>query len=159
MTFALRQADLSDLDKLISFNIAHAQEVEDKPLIAAVLDGGIRHLLAHPEEGFYLLAESTTDTANTVTAGILMVTTEWSDWRNGRFWWIQSVYVAPEFRRQGVYGRMHDWVREQAQQEAECCGLRLYVEKENTSAQAAYLGKGMHETYYRLYEEVFNPQQ
>ena len=156
MTFALRKAGLDDLDTLVNFNIAHAREVEDKALSAAVLDGGIRHLLAHSEEGFYILAENTTANQATVTAGILMVTTEWSDWRNGRFWWIQSVYVAPDFRRQGVYGRMHDWVREQAQQETQCCGLRLYVEKENTAAQAAYVGKDMRETYYRLYEEVFN---
>ena len=104
---ALRRATLADLETLIRFNIAHADEVEDKGLSAATLDGGIRHLMDHPQEGFYIVAESTDHGTAPVTAGILMVTTEWSDWRNGRFWWIQSVYVAKAFRRQGVYGLMH----------------------------------------------------
>ena len=159
MTLALRAATLDDLDTLVAFNIAHAQEVEDKGLDAKVLKSGIHHLMTHPQEGFYIVAEDRVDTAGNnhgaTTAGILMVTTEWSDWRNGRFWWIQSVYVAPDYRRQGVYARMHQWVREQAVREEQCCGLRLYVEKENSGAQAAYIGQGMSETYYRLYEEVF----
>jgi len=159
VTLELRAATVEDLDTLVAFNIAHAQEVEDKGLDPEVLDSGIRHLMMHPKEGFYIVAENkgtpAGDNNGAETAGILMVTTEWSDWRNGRFWWIQSVYVAPNFRRQGVYGRMHQWVREQALREAQCCGLRLYVEKENSGAQAAYVGQGMSETYYRLYEEVF----
>ena len=84
-----------------------------------------------------------------------MLTFEWSDWRNGRFWWIQSVYVAPEHRRKGVYTALHEHVRNAARADKECCGLRLYVERENTGAQATYLAMGMVETHYRLYEEEF----
>ena len=68
----------------------------------------------------------------------LMVTYEWSDWRNGRFWWIQSVYVLPQFRRGGVYSQLHSWVRDAALADGNACGIRLYVEKRNAGAQATY---------------------
>ena len=84
-----------------------------------------------------------------------MVTFEWSDWRCGRFWWIQSVYVAAEARRQGVYSALHAAVRERARSDPEGCGIRLYVEQENVGAQRTYAVLGMAETHYRIYEEEF----
>lgn len=84
-----------------------------------------------------------------------MVTFEWSDWRNGRFWWIQSVYVDAAHRRQGVYSALHEAIRRRAEEDPQGCGIRLYVEVENVNAQATYRQLGMSETHYRLYEEEF----
>lgn len=84
-----------------------------------------------------------------------MITKEWSDWRNGLFWWIQSVYVKPEYRRQGIYRRMYRFVKDLAENHPEVCGCRLYVEKENTVAQSTYSALGMTETHYKLFEEEF----
>ncbi len=86
-------------------------------------------------------------------AASLMLTTEWSEWRNGFFWWIQSVYVRPSQRGRGHYRRLHEQVRALAAREPEVCGLRLYVERENTGAQATYRALGMFETHYLLFEE------
>lgn len=146
----VRPATAGDTERLVDFNRAMAEESEDKGLDVATLRRGVGHLLAHPAEGFYLMAERHGE-----PAGALMVTYEWSDWRNGRFWWIQSVYVRPEHRRRGVYRALHDHVRERARRDAEACGLRLYVERENTGAMATYRALGMVETRYRMYEEEF----
>ena len=113
---------------------------------------GSNYLLAHADEGFYLVAEQDGE-----LVGTLMVTFEWSDWRNGRFWWIQSVYVPQAFRRRGVYRAMHQAVRTLAGQDPQACGLRLYVERDNAVAQRTYQDIGMVETHYRLYEELFSP--
>jgi ribosomal protein S18 acetylase RimI-like enzyme len=83
-----------------------------------------------------------------------MVTTEWSDWRNGIFWWIQSVYVRPEHRRRGIYTKMYDYVKNLAADMPDVLGFRLYVEKDNIEAQKTYHALGMNETYYKLYEEI-----
>jgi len=110
-----------------------------------------------PRDGFYLIAEVPQETASTsekaqVAAGTLMVTTEWSDWRNAHFWWIQSVYVLPQYRRKGLYSALHNEVAARARA-ANACGLRLYVEKANAGAQATYRKHGMDETYYLMFED------
>ncbi|MFA4838221.1 MAG: GNAT family N-acetyltransferase [Candidatus Neomarinimicrobiota bacterium] len=102
--FHIRIAEPKDADDLIEFNIAMAKETENKILPPEIITAGVHNLFAHPEySGFYLVAET-----NGEIAGALMVTTEWSDWRNGLFWWIQSVYVKPKFRRQGIYRKMYE---------------------------------------------------
>ena len=151
MNYRIRTAVRSDVDLLARFNQAMAQESEDKPLDLDRIKAGIVGLLERPAEGYYLIAED----PRGEPAGALMLTFEWSDWRNGRFWWIQSVYVRPEFRRKGVYSALHEHVRNAARADSESCGLRLYVERENTGAQATYRAMGMVETHYRLYEEEF----
>ncbi len=168
----LRPALQSDIDLLVEFNRAHAAEVEDKGLNPEVLRKGISHLMAEPRDGFYLIAETLTlpgrtarqtgqQTSQQTTdessqrfepAGILMVTKEWSDWRNAHFWWIQSVYVHPGHRRKGLYSALHNEVARQAR-EANACGLRLYVEKNNLNAQATYRSHGMEATYYLMFED------
>lgn len=145
-----RPARSDEAGLLVEFNRAMAEESEDKGLDTTVLQRGVRYLLDHPADGFYLIAER-----NGEVAGSLMVTYEWSDWRNGRFWWIQSVYVLPAHRRRGVYRVLHDKVRDMAGADAEACGLRLYVERDNHGAMATYRALGMHETHYRMYEEEF----
>jgi ribosomal protein S18 acetylase RimI-like enzyme len=146
----VRPATAADVPRLVEFNRAMAAESEDKGLDLAVLQRGVEYLIAHPAEGFYLMAER-----DGHIAGSLMVTFEWSDWRCGRFWWIQSVYVVPEHRRRGVYSQMHDRVRRRALEDPLACGLRLYVERENDGAMATYRALAMVETHYRLYEEEF----
>jgi ribosomal protein S18 acetylase RimI-like enzyme len=148
----VRPAAADDADLLVEFNRAMAEESEDKGLDTATLRRGVDYLLRHPEEGFYLMAERHGE-----AAGSLMVTYEWSDWRNGRFWWIQSVYTLPQHRRQGVYRALHDHVRELARRDPRACGLRLYVERDNSGAMGTYRALGMTETRYRLYEEEFQP--
>jgi ribosomal protein S18 acetylase RimI-like enzyme len=152
VNYVIRPALPADIDLLVHFNHAMAQESEDKPLDLARLKAGLAALFEHPDDGYYIVAEA----ANGERVGALMVTFEWSDWRNGRFWWIQSVYVVPEYRRLGVYRALHDHVRAAAHRDSQCCGLRLYVERENTGAQATYRAMGMVETHYRLYEEEFD---
>ena len=145
-----RAARKADAPMLIGFNIALASETEDKKLNATTISSGVERLFDLPQYGFYIVAE-----INGAMAGSLLITYEWSDWRDGLFWWIQSVYVHPEFRRRGVYRALHSFARELAKRDNEVRGLRLYVEGENSGAHRAYEQLGMAETSYRFFEEVF----
>jgi len=144
----IRLATPADAGVLIEFNAAMALETEGKELLPDVIGAGVRSLLGNPAAGFYLLAEE--DSA----VGSLMITKEWSDWRNGTFWWIQSVYVRPQFRRQGVYKSLYRHVQELAANDPKVCGFRLYVERENSRAQATYSALGMKQTHYLVFEEL-----
>lgn len=146
----VRAANANDVEFIVASNKAMAAETEDTGLDIQVLTRGITHLLQNPAEGFYLVAQ-----CNQEPAGTLMVTFEWSDWRAGRFWWIQSVYVSPDYRRQGVYTALHAAVRDRAGLDALACGIRLYVEQENFNAQHTYRHLGMYKTHYQLFEELF----
>lgn len=150
----LRLADARDVDALVEFNRAMARETEEKELAPGVLTAGVESLLKNPVYGFYVVAEAADDGGQTKMAGSLMVTYEWSDWRNGLFWWIQSVYVRPQFRRRGVYRKLYEFVKARAARQENVCGFRLYVEKENVVAQQTYRRLGMTETYYKMFEEV-----
>jgi ribosomal protein S18 acetylase RimI-like enzyme len=145
----IRRAVSDDAQVLIDFNRAMALETEGKDLLPEVVGAGVRGLLQNPAAGFYVVAQ-----AEGSVIGALMLTKEWSDWRNGSFWWIQSVYVRPEHRRRGVYRRLYRHVQELAAADNSVCGFRLYVERENTDAQAVYRRLGMGETHYRVYEEL-----
>ena len=134
---------------LVEFNCAMALETERKELLPEVIGAGVRALLANPAAGFYVVAE-----AEGRVVGALLITKEWSDWRNGTFWWIQSVYVRPDFRRQGVYKTLYRHVQAMAANATGVCGFRLYVERENSRAQSTYLSLGMKETHYRVFEEL-----
>ena len=146
----VRRAVAADLDSLTRFNAAMAAETEGKALAADTLRAGIRAALDNPALGFYLLAE-----IDGRPAGQLLITAEWSDWRNAWFWWIQSVYVAPEFRRRGVYRALERRVRQQALAAGNICGLRLYVDRDNRAAQQVYVNLGMALSHYDLYEVEF----
>jgi len=145
----IRPAGPEDAGTLVEFNAAMALETEGLELDRARLTRGVAALLADAERGRYVILEK----AGRAVAA-LMLTREWSDWRNGFFWWIQSVYVRPEARRRGHYRRLYEHVHALASQEPGVCGLRLYVERENHPARATYEKLGMHETAYRLYEIV-----
>ena len=150
----LRLADERDVRALMEFNLAMARETESKDLAVDVLTAGVEYLLRNPRHGFYVVAEHDKAERRGEVIGSLMVTYEWSDWRNGVFWWIQSVYVKPEFRRQGVYKRLYEFVKALAANEAGVRGFRLYVEKENHPAQQTYKRLGMTETHYKMLEEL-----
>lgn len=145
----IRRGEMRDAAVIAQFNAQMARETEGKELIPEVIGAGVRRLIETPSLGFYLVAEH----EGRVVA-CLMITNEWSDWRNGLFWWIQSVYVDAAFRRQGVYRRMYEEVRSLAKADAGVCGFRLYVEKENETAHATYASLGMKETDYFMYEEL-----
>ena len=145
----IRRATQRDAAALVAFNSAMALETERKLLLPRVIGAGVRGLLRRPDSGFYTVAEL----GGEVVAA-LMITKEWSDWRNGDFWWIQSVYVRPEFRRQGIYSRLYRHVQALAARSRAVCGFRLYVERHNRRAQATYRASGMKRTHYLVYEAL-----
>ena len=145
----IRRALRQDAAELAEFNLQMARETEGVELIPEVIAAGVRGMIDHPERGFYLVVELD----NGIQAS-LMITYEWSDWRNGTFWWIQSVYVRPAYRRQGLYRELYTHVKELAEQADSVCGFRLYVERDNQAAQRTYRQLGMQETDYRIFEEL-----
>lgn len=144
----VRPARADDLDVLVGFAIAMARETEGKVLSDATLRPGIAAALADPERGRFFVVED-----DGAVAATLMLTREWSDWRNGWFWWIQNVYVGQAYRRRGHYRRLHAHVEAMARHDPTVCGIRLYVEQENHAARTTYAACGMAETHYRLYEQ------
>lgn len=144
----VRPAVESDAKTIVAFNCAMALETENKILSHEIISRGVASLLNDPAKGFYLVAEN-----RELVIGCLMITREWSDWRNASFWWIQSVYVKPEFRRKGVYRNLYQSVKSMACLQKDVCGYRLYVERENLTAQKTYERLGMKESCYKLYEE------
>lgn len=145
----VRDAHPADQPALVQWNQAMAWETERKALDPSVLARGVATMLAEPRRGFYLIAERAGE-----AVGCLMVTYEWSDWRAGDFWWIQSVYVTPDARRGGVFRALYAEVAQRAQR-AGAVGLRLYVESDNQRAQATYAQLGMAACHYLMYEQGF----
>jgi ribosomal protein S18 acetylase RimI-like enzyme len=146
---SVRLATLDDAGALVAFNSAMALETERKQLLPRVIGAGVPALLRNPDSGFYVIAEAAGG-----VVGALMITKEWSDWRNGDFWWIQSVYVLPEFRRRGVYKRLYRHVEQLAARDPGVCGFRLYVDSGNRKAQAVYRALGMERTRYLVFENL-----
>jgi GNAT superfamily N-acetyltransferase len=147
-TVTIRHAERRDIAVIAEWNVAMAWETEQKRLDIHVLTRGVTAVFDESRRGFYLIAE-----LDGCPAGCLLVTYEWSDWRNGDFWWIQSVYVAAEARRSGVFRAMHAAVVQRAA-DAGAVGLRLYVETENKRAQGTYQKLGMDPCHYLMYEQM-----
>lgn len=146
---AIRQAVPTDLEVLVAGNLAMALETESLRLDAATVRPGVEALLGGRAPGAYWVAERGTE-----TVGQLMITYEWSDWRNAPVWWVQSVYVQPGSRGQGVYRSLYRHVRAAAQH-AGAAGMRLYVDTTNTRAQSVYTALGMNGGHYRVFEDMF----
>ncbi len=146
---AIRKAGVADAGAISRFNQAMALETEGRALVPALVDAGVLRLLTEPSLGFYVVAG---DGERIVAC--LLVTHEWSDWRNCLFWWIQSVFVESGWRRRGVYSALYRFVRQLADADAGVCGFRLYVEKENAVAQETYAALGMVQTDYLIYEQM-----
>ena len=147
MDINIRKAALADLPIVADFNVRLAQESEGLGLDAACVEAGVAAVLTNPAKGIYYVAEA----AGTV-AGQLMITYEWSDWRNGNIWWIQSVYVKPEFRRAGVFRALFNHLQDLARSREDVCSLRLYMHADNTRARQSYERLGMTHTKYEVFE-------
>ncbi len=144
----IRLAEPTDRELIIAGNQKMALETESRTLDELTVTKGVDTVFADPTKGQYYIAE-----VDGKPAGQLMITTEWSDWRNRDFWWIQSVYILPEFRRNGVYSAMHRKIRELAQENGSVCGIRLYVDEDNIRAQKTYHSQGMIQARYLMFEE------
>ena len=147
----IRNATLHDLEIIVEFNSAMARETEKIQLNSLTVQEGVRNLLTDDELGFYLIAD-----INDKPVGLVLITTEWSDWRNGFFWWLQSVFVHPDFRHKNVYDRLHKKVAKLAITKGNVKGLRLYVDGENSLAQKVYKSMGMKLSHYVFFEDEWN---
>lgn len=143
-------AKIDDANILADFNVKMAKETEDKNLNFDLVLDATKKVINSNDKGFYLIAK-----LNNVPVGSLLITYEWSDWRNGYFWWIQSVYVIPEYRKRGIFKDLYNFVKDIAKKNKDVCGLRLYVDRDNTTAQKVYKNLGMIETNYVMMEEEF----
>lgn len=146
MDITIRNAESSDWATIAEFNRALAAETEDKLLDWETLASGVRRVLADEAKGRYFIAE----TGGRIV-GMTMITYEWSDWRDGWIWWIQSVYVHPDFRGRGIFARLYRHI-EACAAEAGTRAVRLYVLKNNIRARAIYEKLGMHESGYTVLE-------
>ncbi|MCZ6602962.1 MAG: GNAT family N-acetyltransferase [Planctomycetota bacterium] len=142
----IREGSLQDLETIVAFNAALAEESEGLTPDRSTLTEGVKALLEDPAKGRYYLAE-----VDGSVVGQLAVTFEWSDWRNGMFLWLQSVYIAAEHRRKGVFTSLYRHVEQLASRPG-YCGIRLYVHDENETARATYLRRGMVSSGYEVLE-------
>lgn len=148
--FSIRDARPSDADTIAEFNVKMAMETEGRPLDPELINPGVRAVLEDSSRGRYWVAE-----IDGQVVGQLMVTYEWSDWRNGVFWWIQSVFIRDDCRRKGIFSALHRHVETLARSAPDVCGLRLYVERENRRAQKTYEALGMASPGYLVMETDF----
>ena len=144
----IRRGAASDASLIASHNLAMARETEGQLLDPVTVEGGVRAVLADPSLGFYMVAEE-----GGRIIGQCMVTPEWSDWRCRHFWWVQSVYVVPGRRKAGVFRRILAAVQEEAALDPGIAGIRLYVDRDNTTAQAAYRALDFTESRYLMFEK------
>ncbi|MGH7217785.1 MAG: GNAT family N-acetyltransferase [Nitrospiraceae bacterium] len=150
----VRLATPEDAAMIESFSAAMALETEGRRLDPERLHDGTIALLESPDRGFFMVAELE-NSGDHRLLGQLMITYEWSEWRNGAFWWIQSVYVDPAWRRKGVYRRLHDTVVAIGKADTTMCGIRLYVARDNQTAQTVYRRVGLTPSKYDVYEDDF----
>ena len=146
----IRRSNPADASIVAEFNALLAQETEQLALDRVGLRAGVEAVLGDASRGIYWLAM-----ADGEVVGQLMITFEWSDWRNGFFWWIQSVYVRQDWRGRGVFRALYEHVHREAKSRGDVCGLRLYVEHENQPARKTYERMGLRATSYDFYEVDF----
>ncbi len=150
MSIEIRKAILSDVDTIVSFMLKMAKETEDLTLFAEVLKPGITNGIMDSAKAEYFVAE-----INNEIAGSLMITKEWSDWRNAWVLWIQSVYTVEKFRQKGVYKALYKHIENMVENSANYCGIRLYVDTTNRTAINVYTSLGMNGEHYRLFEKMY----
>jgi ribosomal protein S18 acetylase RimI-like enzyme len=148
-TLSIRAARVSDADVIAAYNVRMAKETESIDLDPATVSRGVRAALADAHKALYFVAE-----ADGRVVGQLMVTHEWSDWRDGDIWWVQSVYVHPDYRKVGAFKALYRHT-EQAARDAGAVGMRLYVDAHNAAAQAVYGRMGMSVSNYQVMEVMF----
>ncbi|MDJ0907836.1 MAG: GNAT family N-acetyltransferase [Woeseiaceae bacterium] len=150
MTIVIRDASPADGPIIAEFNSRLREETEGKPLDPEVIGPGVAAMLADPLKGRYWVAETEGE-----IVGQIMVTYEWSDWRNGTWWWLQSVYVREDHRQSGIFKALYRYIEALARGEDSVVGIRLYVEKDNGRAQSIYDGLGFRDTGYQMQQKVF----
>jgi len=148
----IRLAEVRDVDALVEFNLSLALETEKRQLERTRLRAGVESLLSDAARGMYVVMEHR---PSGLVIGQVMITFEWSDWRNAVFWWLQSVYVHREWRRLGVWTRLYGYVLREAESRGDVAGIRLYVEQDNTIAQTVYERMGLSPPPYRVFEKDF----
>lgn len=144
----IRKADIDDTEIIAEYNCKMARETEDIELERETVYQGVKNAISDNKSRYYLYEREG------LVVGQMMITREWSDWRNGFFWWIQSVYVHVNYRNRGIFKSLYQHIEKLAAANDEVCGLRLYVEKDNDIARQIYNKLGMNETDYLLYEEL-----
>jgi GNAT superfamily N-acetyltransferase len=147
VNLVIRLANVEDAAKIASFNVALARETEQRTLNRRIVGIGVRTLLTEPKHGFYVVADN-----GKKIVGMALITFEWSDWLNRQWWWLQSVYVDPAMRKQGVFSRIYGYIQELAERQGNVGGIRLYVEKENRTALRTYRSLGLSANSYRFFE-------
>jgi len=147
---AVRPATIEDYETIVNFNCSIAEETEGKHLTRETVRDGVESVLQNSQQGRYFVA-----LAGNEIVGQIMQTSEFSDWRNGYLWWIQSVYVLPKARRCGVFRKLYQHLKSLAEADPHVVGLRLYVEQENKPAQNTYENIGMTDSHYIVMEEMF----
>lgn len=145
----IRLATFEDIETITGFQMAMALETEELILDRDILRSGIEAAVKDEHKGRIYVAE---ESAGGKVIGSLMITLEWSDWRNGWIWWIESLYVLPECRKKGVFQGMYDYIKSRVLADAQVKGLRLYVDKRNIRAQKVYEAIGMSGEHYTTYE-------
>ena len=143
----IRKGTTNDLNCIVNFTLNLAKETESKELNKEVVKKGVLKILEGEIQGEYFVCE-----INGEIAGQIMILYEWSDWRNGYFIWIQSVYVDSKYRNKGVFKTMFDHIKDFCSSNSEFLGLRLYVDKNNKNAMEAYSKAGMYESNYKFYQ-------
>ncbi len=148
---------MADVETIGAFNAALASETEERRLDGRIVRAGVEALLQDHQKGWYAVAVCSPNTDQQKIVGQILVTFEWSDWRNGHFWWLQSLYVDRSYRQRGVFRQLYEYVHKQAREHTEkVCGFRLYVERNNHSAQQTYAHLGFLETPYQIHEIEFS---
>ena len=144
---SISKAEHSDIPAIAGYQVAMARETEGMELDPETVNRGVSAVFEDPGKGFYLVAKD-----GGTTVGSLMITYEWSDWRARTVWWIQSLYVVPERRREGIFRQMYAWLLEKVMKDDAVGGIRLYVDRTNVKAQNVYESLGMDGNHYRFYE-------
>ncbi|MFH1120512.1 MAG: GNAT family N-acetyltransferase [Bacteroidota bacterium] len=147
----VRQATATDIGFIITGQLNLAWETEKIKLDVTIVSKGVKSVFGKPEKGFYIVTEK-----GNLRCGCLMITPEWSDWRNAWVWWIQSVYVLPEFRKTGIFGMMYAYIKKEVIRQDNVSGIRLYVDNTNTIARKVYTRIGMNDEHYRTFEWMKN---
>jgi ribosomal protein S18 acetylase RimI-like enzyme len=145
----IKQARTTDAERIVDFQLKMAKETEDLELDKSLVAKGVKAVFDDPGKGIYYLADF-----NEQTAASLLITYEWSDWRNAWVWWIQSVYVLPEFRRKGIFQSMYRHITKLSETRSDVGGIRLYVDISNTRARKVYENIGMNGDHYQLFEAM-----
>ncbi len=153
MSYEITPATPDDAQTIVEYNIALAAESESKTLDRPTVQAGVKAVLRDAAKGRYFVARIRNGDEAGAVIGQLMVTFEWSDWRNGMMWWVQSVYVRSDWRRKGVFRALFQHVIEQAKRESVPC-VRLYVEEHNGSARETYTSLGLEPTGYLVLERI-----